>query len=284
MQFPLCVWILLLALVSSVAQLVFTKQTRKRLRASGGKSIFVCLVSINPQSLLAEIEALLDSAADINRIVVGVLEYLEDAKLSVLVNISPRLRVRVRVRTVACTTWRSMHIARNEAFEHLYREEEYAFALENHVRMERDWDTHVCHIVPPDRILTAIAPPTCVSYFHTLHPAGKFLSLRRAKIVVTDNIDVVKCICDGSWWFGNAKHVRALLSCEQSRRPLENLCMPTKCLATGADPPKRRVKLSIQASHYTQLGLSYNPSAQECIAKYGSVTAANLALRLLQDR
>lgn len=271
---PLPLVALVLAIVLGCVQRLYRPAERGPAREQS--PIFVCMVGVDCDCLEALL-CLVRAARHPARIVVGVLEYVERASRSVLNRIPDELRPRVRVHTHARTRWRGVRAARQACFEHLATDEPLALCVENHVRMLRDWDVFLETLASPTHVLTGIAHATTQPRFPVLRREGGAVRVKSRRFVLCKDA-AVACVASGSWWFGRPEAVRRALRGEPA--PLRT---PARSVALGAWAPARAPRGASDTAH-AQVGLSEDPAVDECVTKFGSVTAAHLAVRLREDR
>lgn len=307
---------LLIAIIRKILELFIPslRQTLKSYSYESNTTIHVLIVSFDDDNLVSFLKFSLARASDPRRIMFRIQDFLSDRKKMNANTIPSELRSRVTLETKSLVTAKSTCRSMFNMCRDI--KDGYVCCLMKGVTFCHGWDklleeahTDENAIVSAPIGSTEQAKYVCCSK-DSDEDRIRF-SFRNMKVVNVPSVPSIACFC--SIVFGECKMMRRLLmECSDTKdidlsasmtlkiRALKYFIVsPTACIGVHSECPKvlpRPQHVNAQTQRMTRdfielldmarkkgkihamRGLTISPSDHECIAKYGSLDAANIAL------
>ena len=268
-------------------------------------SIFVCCVSYKDNKWIHDMCSLISSAKYSDRVTIGIVEYIEEGQTSMIEEIPQQFRNKIRIYTTSCTRAKSLKDARETCIANLFRNEKYTLFIRS-ANMTQDWDeyfiskskTNFPCVISTElnnsnsntfASIPIFSNPLQITYKHNAIQKVSYLikaiiistdlcfcESQHAEYVLSDETDVgiasvlyqngIAMYNPGFSIAQRAKHPRGL---RQSNRNKISKSVVEKYLVNLG------IKDEFLGAHVSS-GLTKNADAKECIAKYGSVSQANV--------
>jgi len=273
------------------------------------ESIFVSCISYKDPKWVKNIQNYFDNAKCPDRIFVGVVEFIDDEQESMIENIPQQIRNRVKVFTTSSRKAETLRLARELCINHLYGHEKYTMCIRS-ACMIQNWDEILISYVKksPPCVITNELNTQNENMFAVIEKIqdGKLVISYKPMSIAKNHSPVAALVCNPDFCFCESIYANIIISDETpegisamlNQKKLKCL-HPGKCVAQRAQHPrglrqssktKNRhllhdfyasvgVKNEVPDSHALS-GLSQTPDTRECIAKYGSVSHANIAIQL----
>lgn len=281
-------------------------------------AIFVALVSYDDPQIVRFVKYLLSRAAQPSRIHFGVVEYVSTSSASTELQIPDALRPNVYFHTKSLQSAESSVLAFHLCVSKAYRQEKYV-CLMGPCAVEDNWDESLCNLLTTERdVLTVPLANVRVPAFLSCR-MDRTQQIHRALHGIKQpsrNTSVPSVLAHPEFLFGHAKAMQKILKgVYRIPRPDDAdlaltlqirslgyfLKSPAFLIAVQGDtpnpiPPSKKnteddgslrerfiALLSLDDRHkrvYAKIGLTMQPTDEECIAKYGSVAASRIKLEM----
>ena len=271
---PIPVLVLIIAVITALFQR-FQDSSHKHFRAlrrSQNFQIIVLLIEDDCKLALTRINAIINNAEHRECITIRVMEYVNHAHESIASMLTPQMRQRVTVKTCP----KQSFATKRDSLKTL---------LDSGVMPLPSWDTRLVNAMrkaPKKAILSAPCAPHALAQFPCLYTKrSDYIVVKPRPIVVGTHTLIVPSLCCVDYWFGAPDVVFSRGFMYDGRA-----YAPTHPVAVRVSKTKSQRLSSLPSTHahMCRLGLTDAPSTSECIAKYGSMTATRIAVRLAKDR
>ena len=278
-------------------------------------TILVCVVSYDDARCIDWMQAAYRRAANRRRLQFSIVEYVRDADSSITPVLPPDLRCRTHVETHALSSATTVAAAWRTCLDEMLASTTYVCLLTS-CDLQPEWDAILCDALPSSKcVLTASPSLNDVAQF----PCVTGLRKRGARVHYRDVVhihpvtSVPAVFVSVGLIFGSMSEVRRLIrAVDASDAHLDaaltlvahehslRLHCPTRLVArVGVHPRRpppavstkgynrdqlRKVLVYEEEKRFAHAGLTIRPSDSECIAKYGSVTAARVTLQKLEAK
>jgi hypothetical protein len=276
-------------------------------------SIFVCLVSFDDSEIVRFVKYVRSRAKYPMRIAFGIVEYVVRSDASMANSVPESIRPCVQFYTKSLRTMQSTVFAQNLCVQQAFNRQKY-ICLMGACHLEDEWDVKLCNALPNERsILTIPLSERRMAMYTTCKSKKNKVKMTLRSMKQSPILAVPTLVCDSSFVFGEAVAMRKLLQgvyrvanpndisaafTMQAAELKYYLMCPTFLIAKKGEHPKpvlaRRQEYTDDGLHdrliehlklkdkqkriYANVGLTLQPSDEECIAKHGSVAASRIAL------
>ena len=262
-------------------------------------TIFVGIVAYCDAQWPEQIRHLLETASSPRRLMFGVVEYVVDAEETMAFVLPVDWRHRVRVYTVSHVIATSQRAARRLCFDETYKDETFVLFSRGWASTT-GWDVLLTNMMDSTKnVLSVDLSEKWVATFPCIDPTTRAIVGRELKNHSPRAI--TSLVCQNAFTFSVAAAVEQILSSSDEYEVSEALVahgyelFVPGCVIGVKDAVPRGVKAARKALRNTTqymtsigvhkdrvdpaavLGLQQTQEAAECIAKYGSVTAARVA-------